>query len=88
MDVSEYIIIARGRLGPSWSSRLGGMRITGGLPDAPPRVKLEGHLPDQSALVGVIASLHDLGLEVELVTVLRDGSSTLPATAPQEEAGP
>jgi hypothetical protein len=58
-----YRILVRGTLDPDWSDRLGGMTITATrLADGAMGATLLGNLADQSALVGVLNTLHDLGL--------------------------
>lgn len=58
---SAYVIRVGGALRDTWSDRLGGMRIT---PDDinPGCTLLEGTLPDQAALLGVLNGLYDLGM--------------------------
>ncbi len=59
----RYQILVRGVLDASWSDRLGGMTILAApLADSTPATLLIGELADQSALVGVLNALHDLGL--------------------------
>ncbi len=66
----QYAILIRGTLNASWSDRLGGMTLTATrLADGAPATLLMGELVDQSALVGVLNTLHDLGLP--LVSVER-----------------
>jgi hypothetical protein len=58
-------------LDPSWSERLAGMTITAtGGKDTPETTVLEGRLLDQSALTGVLNTLHDLGLPLISVDCL------------------
>lgn len=76
----RYHILIRGTLDAGWSDRLGGMTISAVQEaDGTPATALIGDLADQSALVGVLNSLHDLGLA--LVSVERVGDKT----SPQEE---
>jgi hypothetical protein len=49
----------KGHLDPSWQQRLGGLQIVQE-PDGTSR--LAGHLPDQPALYGVLATLSHLSL--------------------------
>lgn len=66
----QYRICVCGALDASWSDRLGGMTIsTIRLADGTPGLTLTGYLADQSALVGVLNTLYDLGLS--LVSVER-----------------
>jgi hypothetical protein len=54
-EPATYRIRVQGRLKASWSDRLEGMTISVDAPDAGPLVTtLEGELPDQAALVGVL----------------------------------
>ena len=58
-----YRIRVQGRLGPEWSDRLGGMKVTAeecvcGAPCA----ELTGQLTDEAALMGVLEHLYNLGL--------------------------
>lgn len=59
---AEYQIHIQGRLDIGWSERLAGMSITtkGGKHLASLTI-LQGKLIDQSALLGVLNTLHDLG---------------------------
>lgn len=60
---ATYRIWVRGLLGPSWSKRLLGLAVrTIQLPGEPPATMLEGELPDQAALIGVLLTLHELHL--------------------------
>lgn len=71
-----YRICIRGRLDTSWSERLAGMTITTtGGKDTPDTTMLEGRLLDQSALAGVLNTLHDLGLPLISVDCLESSHS-------------
>ncbi|HEY7032956.1 MAG TPA: hypothetical protein VH482_16545 [Thermomicrobiales bacterium] len=61
-----YVIRVQGSLRASWSDRLGGMSIRPDDGEAGCTV-LEGTLPDQAALIGVLTGLYDLGLPLLLV---------------------
>jgi hypothetical protein len=63
---ATYLIRVRGSLRASWSDRLGGMQITPDQGDAGCTV-LEGPLPDQAALMGVLNGLYDLGMPLLFV---------------------
>jgi hypothetical protein len=63
---ATYLIRVQGSLRASWSDRLGGMRIRPDEGDAGCTV-LEGTVPDQAALIGVLVGLYDLGLPLLLV---------------------
>ncbi len=63
-----YRIQVEGSLDPSWSDRLGGLAITSrGQVGVRNTTVLEGELADQSALMGVLNTLHELHLPVEAV---------------------
>ncbi len=60
-----YRIEVQGELNPGWSDRLGGMRMTIRRSAEKDRVtRLEGLLPDQAALAGVLNALFDLHIPV------------------------
>ena len=65
---ADYKIFVQGKLDISWSERLSGMTIsiTGGKA-LTPTTTLRGSLVDQSALLGVLNTLHDLQYGVLLV---------------------
>ena len=80
---ARYRILIRGTLDTGWSDRLGGMTISAAtLADGAPATTMIGELADQSALFGVLNTLHDLGLP--LVSVERvagkTGANSSPAT--------
>ena len=62
-----YRIKVRGSVPESWIDRLGGMRVVAGSSAA---TTLEGWLPDQAALKGVLDTLYELRLCLEEVTCL------------------
>jgi|GEM_PF-3483370 len=66
-----YLIRVRGSLRASWSDRLAGMQIEpdDGNPDC---TLLEGPLPDQTALIGVLKGLYDLGMPLLHVERIRN----------------
>jgi len=68
---ATYRICVGGLLDTAWSDRLGGMTITttGGR-DSPETTTLEGRLPDQAALTGVMSTLYELHLPVLSVECL------------------
>jgi hypothetical protein len=69
----RYRILIRGTLDAGWSDRLGGMTISAAkLADDVPATALIGELADQSALVGVLNTLHDLGLPLVSVERIAD----------------
>jgi len=76
-EPATYRIRVRGLLGPEWSDRLGGMKLTvweaaGGTVFA----ELTGKLADEAALMGVLEHLYNLGvplLAVERVGIGRTG---------------
>jgi hypothetical protein len=60
-----YSIRVRGRIDPSWSTRLEGMVIHPSSDDlGSPATTLEGEINDQSALAGVLNTLYELHLPV------------------------
>jgi hypothetical protein len=74
----RYLILIRGTLDAGWSDRLGGMTIAAArLADGTPATTLSGELADQSALVGVLNTLHDLGLPLESVEHVADKAEDL-----------
>jgi hypothetical protein len=69
----RYRILIRGTLDAGWSDRLGGMTLSATqLAGGTPTTTLLGELADQSALVGVLNTLHDLGLP--LISMERVGA--------------
>jgi len=58
----RYRICVRGRLDPSWSDRMAGLRITSETGPEGPVTTLEGPVRDQAELAGVLATLSDLNL--------------------------
>jgi len=70
MDIhGAYRIKVQGVLPDSWIDRLGGLQITAKTSEG---VTLEGWLPDQSALAGVLETLHILRLSILEVTLLEN----------------
>ena len=62
---ATYRIRVRGRLDPEWTDRLEGMEIHNLYrDDGQAETVLEGRLLDQSALAGVLSTLHNLHLPV------------------------
>ena len=64
---ATYRIKVRGSVPESWIDRLGGMRI---IAVSSALTTLEGWLPDQAALKGVLDTLYELRLRLEQVTRL------------------
>ena len=62
---ASYRIKVRGSVPESWIDRLGGMRIVA---VSSAQTTLEGWLPDQAALKGVLDTLYELRLRLEDVT--------------------
>ncbi len=57
-----YRIRVAGRLGPEWAERLGGLTLASRTAqDVGTITELCGHLPDQAALMGVLAQLYGTG---------------------------
>ncbi len=62
---ADYEIIVQGTLDIGWSQRMSGMSITiAGGSGLTPKTTLRGTLVDQSALLGVLNTLHDLRYDV------------------------
>lgn len=64
-----YRIKFRGVLPEGWLDRLGGLQVTAKTMEC---VTLEGWLPDQAALNGVLDTLYSLHLPIEEVTRLQE----------------
>ena len=72
---AEYQIHIQGKLDSSWSSRLAGMSIVTTVGrNAAPLTTLQGELVDQSALLGVLNTLHDLGHSLLRVNYLSNSN--------------
>ncbi len=70
MDKSTtYRVRVRGLVPDSWTDRLGTMIIVETTPEG---MTLEGRLPDQSALAGVLDTLFSLNLPILEVSCLPD----------------
>ena len=68
---AAYRIRVSGLLDTSWSEKLGGMTIiTTGRRDSPGTTTLEGRLPDQAALNGVLSALYEQHMPVLSVECL------------------
>jgi len=63
-----YRIRVRGVVPDSWTDRLGGLQIKAGTSES---VTLEGWLPDQAALSGVLDTLYSLHLPILEVRCLQ-----------------
>jgi hypothetical protein len=74
LDPARYRICISGNLDEHWSDYCGGMAIIQ-LRDAKrsPMTILTGQLADQSALIGVLNSLHDIGYPILLVEYIGEG---------------
>jgi hypothetical protein len=69
---SPYRIMIQGQVAPSWSDRLQGMDIRQTASDSGNTIStLTGELPDQTALAGVLNTLHELHLSVLSVECLK-----------------
>jgi hypothetical protein len=67
----SYQIQVQGRVASNWSDRLQGMKISQAASDAGIIVStLTGELPDQTALAGVLNTLHEMHLPVLSVECL------------------
>jgi len=74
---AEYHIQIQGRLDISWSGRLSGMSVTTtGGKNLTSLTTLQGELIDQSALLGVLNTLHDLGYAVLQVKYIAQSANT------------
>ena len=62
-----YRIKVKGVFPDSWSDRIGGMQI---VKDDEDSVTLEGWLPDQAALSGVLTTLYELRLSILSVEIV------------------
>ena len=62
-----YRIKVKGVFPDSWSDRIGGMQIVKNDEDS---VTLEGWLPDQAALRGVLTTLYELRLSILSVEIV------------------
>ena len=70
MDKSaSYRVKVRGMVPDSWSDRLGGLKIVETTPEG---MTLEGWLPDQAALAGVLDTLFSINLSILEVTCLQE----------------
>ena len=70
MDKSaSYRIKVRGMVPDSWSDRLGGLKIVETTPEG---MTLEGWLPDQAALAGVLDTLFSINLSILEVICLQE----------------
>ena len=68
---ATYRIVIQGRVSEDWHRRLGGMGVTTSSPGSDePRTTLEGRLPDQAALHGLLETLYALHLPILEVTKL------------------
>ena len=68
---ATYRISVGGLLDAAWSERLGGMTVTStGGRDSPETTTLEGRLPDQAALNGVLSALYEQHMPVLSVECL------------------
>ena len=71
---SVYRIRIQGILDKNWSDYCGGMTIEHeGDPKHSAMTTLTGTLPDQSALIGVLNTLHDIGYPILSVDYLEAG---------------
>ncbi len=72
----NFRIFICGMLDQGWSDRLGGLTVSATqLADGTPATILAGELADQSALVGVLNALHDLGLPLMSVERMADAAN-------------
>ena len=67
---ATYQINVQGRIDPTWSDRMAGMKIHDSTEQTnPPITILDGELTDQAALLGVLNSLYELHLPIISVIV-------------------
>ena len=70
---AKYRIVIQGAVSKDWRRRLGGMEVTTSSPGSDePRTILEGRLPDQAALHGLLETLYALHLPILEVTKVDD----------------
>jgi hypothetical protein len=69
---ATYEIVVLGHLDARWSSRLGGMRIVNQSGPGGAVTILNGGVADQAALLGVLNTLHAIGLPLRSVEQLAD----------------
>jgi hypothetical protein len=74
----KYQIHIRGKLDPKWSEWFAGFSIT----HTNGETVLQGSVPDQSALYGILAKIHDLGLTLIRVERLSKESNLLQGVLP------
>jgi hypothetical protein len=89
---ATYRIVIQGMVSEDWHRRLGGMDVITSSPEPDePRATLQGRLPDQAALHGLLDTLYALHLPILEVTKI-EGSSDSDAAegrghgVPDEEA--
>ena len=74
---AEYLIRVRGWLDPNWFEFHQELSITAtALPDRLPETVLQGRVSDQSALIGILSTLHHFGLTLLLVELIQPESAT------------
>jgi hypothetical protein len=74
LEPAVYRITIQGILDTNWSDYYGGMTIKHeGDPKQNARTILMGKLADQSALIGVLNSLHDIGYPILSVEYVETG---------------
>ncbi len=70
---ATYRVVIQGTVSEDWRRRLGGMEVTWSSPGSDePRTILEGRLPDQAALHGLLDTLYALHLPILEVTRMDD----------------
>jgi len=73
---AEVRIQVRGTVPPDWIERLGGLSVeASGGKEPDPMTVLAGRIADQSALMGVLSTLHDLHLPLISIQVLEASPS-------------
>ena len=86
-EAAYYRIRVRGRLDPNDASRLRGLSVGAAEDDSGAAVTtLEGQLPDQAALLGVLHALNTYHLPLLSVEFRPEGEETLRSLCEPEEA--
>ena len=74
---ADYRIVVQGTVSESWRGRLGGMKVTTSSRESgESQTALQGRLPDQAALRGLLETLYALHLPIVEVTKVEDSNET------------
>ncbi len=68
-----YAIVVVGTIDSNWADHFEGMRFETTIPG---ETRLDGYLPDQAALQGILERLHGLNLPILSVVRLHDGDTS------------